>query len=137
MVPDAEQRKAELIGTNEADGLFKIERGPAHHARRPDPAQDVAGRAAAAVQRADAARCSSSARVRSIAAEDKTITGYDRRRLRLTPGMTGHWQILGSARVPLHEMVKIDYLYVTTWSLFGDIKILARTIPYMLARKGM
>ena len=26
--------------------------------------------------------------------------------------MTGHWQILGSARIPLHEMVKIDYLYV-------------------------
>ena len=40
--------------------------------------------------------------------EDETITGYDRRRLRLTPGMTGHWQIMGSARVPMHEMVKID-----------------------------
>ena len=69
--------------------------------------------------------------------EDSTITGYDRRRLRLTPGMTGHWQIMGSSRVPMHEMVKLDYVYVTTWSLFEDVKILVRTLPYMVARRGM
>ena len=51
-----------------------------------------------------------------INSEDETITGYDRRRLHLTPGMTGHWQIMGSSRVPMHEMLKIDYLYVTTWT---------------------
>jgi lipopolysaccharide/colanic/teichoic acid biosynthesis glycosyltransferase len=51
--------------------------------------------------------------------------------------MTGHWQIMGSARVPMHEMVKIDYIYVTTWSLFEDLKILVRTVPYMLARRSM
>ena len=33
--------------------------------------------------------------------EDAKIIGLDRRRLYLTPGMTGHWQILGSARIPL------------------------------------
>ena len=69
--------------------------------------------------------------------EDEQITGWDRRRLQLTPGMTGHWQILGSARVPLHEMVKIDYLYVAGWSLWSDVKILLRTVPYMLSRRGM
>ena len=42
--------------------------------------------------------------------EDAQITGWDRRRLHLTPGMTGHWQIAGSARVPLHEMVKMSPL---------------------------
>jgi lipopolysaccharide/colanic/teichoic acid biosynthesis glycosyltransferase len=72
-----------------------------------------------------------------IRSEDSTIQGYDRSRLHLTPGMTGHWQIMGSARVPLHEMVKIDYLYVTTWNLFEDIKILVRTVPYVLARRGL
>jgi lipopolysaccharide/colanic/teichoic acid biosynthesis glycosyltransferase len=51
--------------------------------------------------------------------------------------MTGHWQILGSSRVPLGEMVKIDYLYGANWSLWGDIKILLRTVPYVLARRGM
>jgi lipopolysaccharide/colanic/teichoic acid biosynthesis glycosyltransferase len=44
---------------------------------------------------------------------------------------------MGSARVPMHEMVKIDYLYVTTWSLFEDVKLLVRTVPYMLARRSM
>ena len=65
--------------------------------------------------------------------EDAQVQGFDRHRLHLTPGMTGHWQILGSARVPLHEMVRIDYLYVANWSLWTDVKILLRTIPYVLA----
>ena len=61
----------------------------------------------------------------------------DRRRLQLTPGMTGHWQILGSSRVPLAEMVKIDYLYVAGWSLWSDVKILLRTLPHIWGRRGM
>ncbi len=72
-----------------------------------------------------------------VVEEDRRIEGWHRRRLQLTPGMTGHWQILGSARIPLDEMVKIDYLYVTNWSLWQDIKILLRTIPYVVGRRGM
>ena len=33
-------------------------------------------------------------------------------------------------------MVKIDYLYVANWSLWSDVKILLRTVPYLLAREG-
>ena len=69
--------------------------------------------------------------------EDDLVQGWHRRRLHLTPGMTGHWQILGSARIPLSEMVKIDYLYVANWSLWTDTKILLRTVPYLLRRGGM
>jgi lipopolysaccharide/colanic/teichoic acid biosynthesis glycosyltransferase len=69
--------------------------------------------------------------------EDNRIDRHFRRRLRLTPGMTGPWQILGPARVPLREMVAIDYLYVANWSLWGDVKILCRTVPYVLARRGL
>jgi lipopolysaccharide/colanic/teichoic acid biosynthesis glycosyltransferase len=72
-----------------------------------------------------------------VVEEDSKIEGRHRRRLQLTPGMTGDWQILGSARIPLHEMVKIDYLYVTNWSLWGDLKILARTVVYVLGARGM
>ncbi|MDX6689256.1 MAG: hypothetical protein QOG15_713 [Solirubrobacteraceae bacterium] len=68
--------------------------------------------------------------------EDEQITGLDRSRLELTPGMTGHWQIQGR-RVPMAEMVKLDYLYVAGWSLWSDIKILLRTVPYVCARRGM
>jgi lipopolysaccharide/colanic/teichoic acid biosynthesis glycosyltransferase len=72
-----------------------------------------------------------------VSDEDGLIRGLDRRRLQLTPGMTGHWQIAGSSRVPLSEMVKLDYLYVAGWSLWTDIRLLLRTIPYMLARRGL
>ena len=68
--------------------------------------------------------------------EDIRIEGWHRRRLELTPGMTGHWQILGPARVPLREMVAIDYLYVANWSLWTDIKIMLRTVSFVLARRG-
>jgi exopolysaccharide biosynthesis polyprenyl glycosylphosphotransferase len=69
--------------------------------------------------------------------EDARVQGWHRRRLELTPGMTGPWQILGPVRVPLSEMVAIDYLYVANWSLWSDIKILLRTVAYVFARRGM
>jgi exopolysaccharide biosynthesis polyprenyl glycosylphosphotransferase len=68
--------------------------------------------------------------------EDERVTGFDRRRLALTPGITGPWQIAGSARVPLSEMVKLDYVYVAGWSLWNDVKICLRTGRYVLARRG-
>jgi lipopolysaccharide/colanic/teichoic acid biosynthesis glycosyltransferase len=69
--------------------------------------------------------------------EDVQVQGLDRSRLHLTPGMTGHWQILGSARIPMAEMLAIDYLYVANWSLWCDIKLLLRTVPHVLSRRGM
>ena len=50
--------------------------------------------------------------------------------------MTGAWQVLGSARVPLREMVTIDYLYVANWSLWLDVKILMRTVAHVFHRRG-
>ena len=70
-----------------------------------------------------------------IADEDDQIFGLDGSRLQLTPGMTGPWQIQGT-RVPMAEMVKLDYLYVAGWSLWVDVKILLRTIPHVLASRG-
>ncbi len=135
MVADAEARKAELMAQNEANGLFKI---------ADDPRITRVGRILRKTSLDELPQLinvllgemSLVGPRPLIVSEDETITGYDRRRLHLTPGMTGHWQIMGSARVPMHEMVKIDYLYVTTWTLFEDIKILGRTVPYMLARRG-
>jgi exopolysaccharide biosynthesis polyprenyl glycosylphosphotransferase len=69
--------------------------------------------------------------------EDERIEGWHRRRLELMPGMTGPWQILGPTRVPLREMVAIDYLYVANWSLWSDIKILLRTVPHVVGRRGL
>ena len=66
-----------------------------------------------------------------VTEDDSRIEGWDRRRMHLTPGMTGPWQVLGSARIPLHEMVKLDYLYVANWSLWEDVKILLRTLNFV------
>ena len=68
--------------------------------------------------------------------EDALIEGWQRRRLAVKPGMTGLWQIFGSSRIPMHEMVKIDYIYGANWSLWLDLRILLRTIPYVLGRRG-
>jgi exopolysaccharide biosynthesis polyprenyl glycosylphosphotransferase len=65
--------------------------------------------------------------------EDAQVLGLDRSRLHLTPGMTGPWQVLGT-RVPMQEMVGIDYLYVSSWSLWLDIKLLLRTVQHVLRR---
>jgi lipopolysaccharide/colanic/teichoic acid biosynthesis glycosyltransferase len=45
--------------------------------------------------------------------------------------------VLGSARIPLHDMVKLDYLYVANWSVWGDAKILLRTVGFIVGRRGL
>lgn len=69
--------------------------------------------------------------------EDALIEGWQRRRLAVKPGITGMWQIFGSSRIPMPEMVKIDYLYGANWSIWLDLKILLRTIPYVMRRRGL
>jgi exopolysaccharide biosynthesis polyprenyl glycosylphosphotransferase len=64
-----------------------------------------------------------------VLVEDEFVESWARRRLDLRPGITGAWQVLGRTDIPFEEMVKLDYLYVTNWTLAGDLRILARTIP--------
>jgi lipopolysaccharide/colanic/teichoic acid biosynthesis glycosyltransferase len=68
--------------------------------------------------------------------EDAQVLGLDRSRLHLTPGMTGPWQILGY-RVPMQEMVGLDYLYVANWSLWLDLKVLLRTVKHVVCRGNL
>lgn len=68
--------------------------------------------------------------------DDGAVRGWGRHRLDLTPGLTGHWQVLGRNKIPFSEMVDIDYAYVTNWSLWLDMKLLLRTIPVVLQRRG-
>ena len=72
-----------------------------------------------------------------VVEEDRRVEGWQRRRLLLPPGMTGLWQVFGSARIPLPEMVKIDYLYGANWSLWLDVKILLKTVPFVFSRRGL
>jgi exopolysaccharide biosynthesis polyprenyl glycosylphosphotransferase len=68
--------------------------------------------------------------------ESERITGWANRRLETTPGITGLWQALGRNEIPFEEMVKLDYVYVTNWSLWWDVKILCQTIPVVFGRRG-
>jgi exopolysaccharide biosynthesis polyprenyl glycosylphosphotransferase len=136
MVSDAEARKHQLLHLNETEGLFKIAE---------DPRITPIGRLLRATSLDELPQLINVVRGEMslvgprplVIDEDAKVAGLDRSRLHLTPGMTGHWQILGSARIPLGEMVGIDYLYVANWSLWTDVKILLRTIPYVLSRGGL
>ncbi len=136
MVIGAEQLKDELRALNETEGLFKIARDPrvtrvGRLLRRfsldelPQLVNVVRGEMSLVGPRP------------LVSDEDCQVEGWARGRLDLKPGMTGQWQILGSGRVPLEEMVKIDYLYVTNWSLWGDVEIILRTVPHVLGRRGV
>jgi exopolysaccharide biosynthesis polyprenyl glycosylphosphotransferase len=71
-----------------------------------------------------------------VPAENDHVIGWHRARLDLTPGLTGPWQVLGRNSIPFDEMVKLDYLYVAEWSLWNDIKLLVRTLPVVVGRRG-
>jgi exopolysaccharide biosynthesis polyprenyl glycosylphosphotransferase len=135
MVADADRRKAELLHLNETEGLFKITEDPritrvGRWLRRSslDELPQLFN-----VWRGEMSLVGPRPLVLD---EDAQVQGLDRARLQLTPGMTGPWQVLGSTRVPMREMVVIDYLYAANWSLWSDMKILLRTIPHMLSGRG-
>jgi exopolysaccharide biosynthesis polyprenyl glycosylphosphotransferase len=75
---------------------------------------------------------------RPLMLEDHHRIGEEwaRNRLDLTPGMTGLWQVLGRTTIPFDEMIKLDYLYVTNWTLWGDVKLVLQTLPIVLAQRG-
>jgi len=132
----ADERKPELLDLNEADGLFKIAN---------DPRLTDVGRVLRRVSLDELPQLLNVLRGDMslvgprplVADDDRLVEGWQRQRLDVTPGMTGIWQVLGSSRVPLHEMVKLDYLYGANWSLWLDIKILLRTIPHIAGRRGI
>jgi lipopolysaccharide/colanic/teichoic acid biosynthesis glycosyltransferase len=72
-----------------------------------------------------------------IESEDRQLEGWRRSRVDLTPGMTGLWQVLGRTSIPFEEMVKLDYLYVTNWSLWSDLRLIMRTLPAVLLKRGV
>jgi exopolysaccharide biosynthesis polyprenyl glycosylphosphotransferase len=57
-------------------------------------------------------------------------------RLKVTPGLTGLWQVSGRSSVPFEEMVRLDVHYINHWSLWMDLRILLKTVPVVLQGTG-
>ena len=137
MVNDAEEKQAELEKLNEVTGpVFKIKNDPrvtwigkilrkisidelpqlinvikgdmSLVGPRPLPVRDYAGFA----------------------------TDWHRRRFSVKPGITGLWQIDGRSSLPFDKWMELDMEYIDQWSLWLDLKILAKTIPAVLKGSG-
>lgn len=61
---------------------------------------------------------------------------WHRQRLAITPGMTCLWQVNGRSDLSFDEQVRFDLYYAERWSLWLDIKIILRTFPAVLTRRG-
>jgi len=61
---------------------------------------------------------------------------WERKRLAVMPGITCLWQVSGRSELNFDEWMNLDKQYLDSWSLTLDLKILLRTIPAVLSRKG-
>lgn len=61
---------------------------------------------------------------------------HRRRVIEVKPGITGLWQVMGRSRTTFDEMVRLDLNYAKSWSIWMDVKILARTPMAVVAGDG-
>jgi exopolysaccharide biosynthesis polyprenyl glycosylphosphotransferase len=67
------------------------------------------------------------------------VAEYDiwhRRRLSMKPGITGLWQVEARHEPDFDRWVEHDLIYIDGWSIWLDLKILAKTLPALLAHGG-
>lgn len=137
MYTDAEERKKELESQNEMQGLmFKMEN---------DPRITKVGRFLRKTSIDELPQFFNILKgdMSLVGTRPPTVDEYEkynshyRRRLSMTPGLTGMWQVNGRSEITdFEEVVKYDLEYIDNWSLSLDIKILFRTIGVVLFGKG-
>jgi len=60
-----------------------------------------------------------------------------RKRISITPGITGMWQISGRSDITdFEEVVRLDSEYITNWTVWMDLKILCKTVLVVLKKRG-
>ncbi len=72
-----------------------------------------------------------------IPAEVERYERWQRRRLSMKPGLTGLWQVSGRAGLgDFNSWIELDLAYIDQWSLWLDLRILAKTVPAVLTARG-
>ena len=61
---------------------------------------------------------------------------WQRRRLRMRPGLTCLWALEGRSQLRFERLTRLDLLYIDNWSVWLDLKILIKTIPTVLSGRG-
>lgn len=68
--------------------------------------------------------------------EDAALSGWERMRRDMRPGITGLWQVSGRNEISWEQRVNLDYQEVRHWSLSLDLHVLANTVRAVLRRRG-
>ncbi|HXW34616.1 MAG TPA: sugar transferase [Acidimicrobiales bacterium] len=68
--------------------------------------------------------------------ESEEIDGWAARRFEVRPGITGLWQVSGRSELSFDELCRLDYLYVASWSLLWDLRILWQTPSAVMNGSG-
>jgi len=61
---------------------------------------------------------------------------WQEKRLTVPQGVTGLWQVSGRNLLTFQEMVRLDIYYIENWSLWLDLKIILKTVPAVVLRRG-
>jgi len=136
MIEDAEEQKEDLAALNEADGpLFKI---------RQDPRMTRLGRQLRRFSLDELPQFYNVLRGEmsligprpALATEVEQYQEWQKRRLEVSPGITGLPQVSGRSDLTFDEVALLDIYYIENWSPAMDVKILLQTIPRAILGNG-
>lgn len=72
---------------------------------------------------------------RPLAVKPEEFDGRANLRHCIRPGITGFWQVSGGNGLRYQEMIDLDLMYIRSFSLRLDLRLLARTLPALLDRR--